>query len=172
MVGLSDVVLILSAGASIAVVVTALLVVLQLRQNTRLIEHAAREYRGNVAIAVLEKLTDESFARRRKAMHDASRILAEQGPAAFDDSIADLEARNFAFIYQILGTLTRSEVIEKDLAIRALGRLVVSDWRRFEPIQQHLMERYHQRIGSWDDFRWLAEQAEAYFERLEASVPR
>ena len=171
MVDLSTILLALSGGASIAIVVTAVLVVLQLRQNSRLIEHAAQQNRANVALAVMEKLTDETFARRRKAMHDASRRFTEAGAAGFDDTLADLEARNFAFIYQILGTLVRADVIEEDLVVRALGRLVIADWRFFEPISEHVKSRHGQRVGTWDDFRWLAGRSVAYFDRLEQAAP-
>jgi uncharacterized membrane protein YcjF (UPF0283 family) len=171
MVDVSDIVLALSAGASVAVVVTTVLVVLQLRQNSRLIEHAAREYRSNVALAVMEKITDESFPRRRKAMHDAARVLAEQGPAAFDDTLADLEARNFAFIYQFLGIMAQSGVVDEDLVVRSLGRLVISDWIHFEPIAKRVAERYGFRVGTWSEFRWLAREAEGYFAERERTAP-
>jgi hypothetical protein len=169
MVDLTDLVAILGAGASIAIVVTVLLVAFQLRQNARLIEHSAREYRASVALTILERLTDDSFARRRKSMHDASKLLVEQGPTGFDDTLADLEARNFAFIYQILGALTRSRVVDEDLVIRAMGRLVIADWQRFEPISRRVMERYHQRHGTWEDFEWLAERASLHYDALESA---
>jgi type II secretory pathway component PulJ len=171
MVDFSDIVLALSAGASIAVVVTAVLVVLQLRQNSRLLEHAAREYQSNVALAVMAKITDESFPRRRKAMHDAARVLTEQGPAAFDDSIADLEARNFAFIYQFLATMAQSGVVDEDLVVRSLGRLVISDWIHFQPIAKRIAERYGHRHGTWSEFQWLAREAERYFAERERAAP-
>jgi hypothetical protein len=167
----SEIVLALSASASIAVVITAVLVVLQLRQNSRLLEHAAKEYRANVAFGIFERLTDESFARRRKAMHDASRFLAEKGPSSFDDSLADLEARNFAYIYQILGALVRAQVIDEDLVVRALGRLITTDWTQFEPISKHLQQRYGFKVGTWVDFEWLAGRTREFVARRESAAP-
>ncbi|HEV2317046.1 MAG TPA: hypothetical protein VGV89_05680 [Thermoplasmata archaeon] len=170
MVDLGQVALVVNLGASVAVVVTVILVVLQLRQNSRLLEQASQEYRANVAFGILEKLTDESFPRRRKAMHDAARLLSERGPADFDDTSADLEARNFAFIYQIIGTLVRAGVIEEELVLRALGRLVVADWEHFQPISDRTRERYGFRISSWEDFRWLADRAKGYVAAREAAA--
>ncbi len=53
MVDFADIALSLNVGASVAIVITAILVILQLRQNARLIEHAARESRSNVALTIL-----------------------------------------------------------------------------------------------------------------------
>jgi hypothetical protein len=170
MVDLSAIVLVVNLGAAVAIVATVILVVLQLRQNSRLIEAASREYRANVAFGILEKLTDESFPRRRKAMHDAARLLAEKGPAEFDDTAADIEARNFGFIYQIIGTLVRLQVIEEELVLRALGRIVWADWERFQPIAERVRARYGFRVSSWDDFRWLADRARSYTDAREANL--
>jgi len=71
MVDLSVVTADLSAVSSIAIILGAVFVVFQLRQNARLIRTANFETKANISFSVLEKLTEESFARRRKSMHDA-----------------------------------------------------------------------------------------------------
>src|SRR5208282_4294894 len=97
----------LSAISSIAVILGAAFIVFQLRQNGRLIEASTKETKTNISLALLEKLTDESFARRRKRMYDAIRKYGANDWEGFDDSLDDFEARNFAYIYELIGQLTR-----------------------------------------------------------------
>ncbi len=65
MVDLSFLVNDLSAISSVAIILGAVFVVFQLRQNARLIRTANFETKANISFSVLEKLTEESFARRR-----------------------------------------------------------------------------------------------------------
>ena len=67
---LSSITNFLSAIGSVAVIAGAIFVVFQLRQNAKLIEATMHQNRSNIAFALLEKITDESFAVRRKKMHD------------------------------------------------------------------------------------------------------
>jgi hypothetical protein len=97
LVGLSSFASFLNAISSIAVILGAIFIVFQLRQNAKLIEATIRETRANASIALLEKITDESFARRRKAMRDAIKKYAALNWAGFDDTLEDYEARNFAY---------------------------------------------------------------------------
>ena len=66
MVDVSFLVSDLSAISSIAVILGAVFVVFQLRQNVRLIKTANFETKANMSFSVLEIVTEESFARRRK----------------------------------------------------------------------------------------------------------
>jgi hypothetical protein len=66
MVDLAPAVSYLSAISSVAVVAGAIFVVFQLRQNANLIRTANFERKSNMSFSVLEKITEESFARRRK----------------------------------------------------------------------------------------------------------
>ena len=71
MADLSWLISFLSAISSIAIILGAVFVVFQLRQNAKLIRTANLETKSNISFSVLEKITEESFARRRKNMHDA-----------------------------------------------------------------------------------------------------
>ena len=71
MVDLSFLVSDLSAISSLAVILGAVFVIFQLRQNARLIKAANFETKANMSFSVLEIITEESFARRRKNIHDA-----------------------------------------------------------------------------------------------------
>lgn len=61
---------ILSFISSIALIFTALFVVLQLRQNAKLIEAQVRQTQATVAFSIVEKITHESFARRRSRKYE------------------------------------------------------------------------------------------------------
>jgi hypothetical protein len=91
------------AISSIAVIAGAIFVVFQLRQNARLIQAALLENKANVSLALLEKITEESFAKRRKYMHDTVKKFSKLNWEGFDDSLDDFEARNFGYLYELIG---------------------------------------------------------------------
>jgi hypothetical protein len=75
-VDLSAVIQGLSAVSSVAVIFGAVFVIFQLRQNAKLIEATLLENKATSSITILEKITDESFARTRKSMHDSVKEYA------------------------------------------------------------------------------------------------
>jgi hypothetical protein len=145
----------LSAISSVAVIAGAFFIVFQLRQNASLIEATNRENRASTSIALLEKITNESFARRRKAMYDTVKKYAGADWKGFDDTLEDFEARNFGYTYELIGQLVRDGLIEMSVARNALHYIVVLDWDTFKPMAEHLVERY--KVNTWTNFEWLAE---------------
>jgi hypothetical protein len=135
-----------------------------------LIEATIRETRANASIALLEKITDESFARRRKAMRDAVKKYAALNWVGFDDTLEDYEARNFAYTYELNGQLAREGVIDLDMVRNALQYLVVFDWDAFAPLSKHLMKRYKVKVNAWGNFQWLAEETRRHLKRKEAQA--
>src|SRR5437763_15284764 len=141
MVDLSFLVSDLSAISSLAVILGAVFVVFQLRQNARLIKTANFETKANMSFSVLEIITEESFARRRKNMHDAIKKYSQIKWEGFDDSLEDCEARNFGYIYELIGELVREGIIDFAIASHSLRYLLVFDWDRFHPRVNPLKER-------------------------------
>jgi hypothetical protein len=164
MVDISFLVSDLSAISSIAVILGAVFVIFQLRQNARLIRTANFETKANMSFSVLELITEESFARRRKNMHDAIKKYSQINWEGFDDSLEDFEARNFGYIYELIGELVREGIIDLTIAIHSLRYLLVYDWQRFEPLVKHIMERYKVPVNPYDNFEWLAQQTRKYLE--------
>jgi len=164
MVDLSFLVSDLSAISSIAVILGAVFVIFQLRQNARLIKTANFETKANMSFSVLEIITEESFARRRKNMHDAIKKYSQINWEGFDDSLEDFEARNFGYIYELIGELVREGIIDFTIAIHSLRYLLVFDWQRFEPLVKHLMERYKVPVNPYENFEWLAQETRKYLE--------
>src|SRR3989454_4904457 len=164
MVDLAAVTADLSAVSSIAIILGAVFVVFQLRQNARLIRTANFETKANISFSVLEKLTEESFARRRKSMHDAVKKYSQINWEGFDDTLEDYEARNFGYIYELIGELVKEGIIDLTIAIHSLRYLLVFDWQRFEPLTKHLMERYEVPVNPYENFEWLAQETRKYLQ--------
>jgi len=174
MVNLSFLVSDLSAISSVAVILGAVFVIFQLRQNARLIRTANFETKANMSFSVLEIITEESFARRRKNMHDAIKKYRQINWEGFDDSLEDFEARNFGYIYELIGELVREGIIDLTIAIHSLRYLLVFDWQRFEPLTKHLMERYKVPVNPYNNFEWLANETRKYLEsqgRIDSGHP-
>jgi hypothetical protein len=161
-VDLSTLINFLSAISSIAVILGAIFVVFQLRQNAKLIQLTIRENRSNIALALLEKITDESFPVRRKKMHDVVRAAGANDWREFDGSLDDYEARNFAYIYELIGQLTRDGTVDITMIRNALQYLVVFDWDAFAPLSKHLMDVYKLNANPWGNFEWLADETRKY----------
>jgi len=164
MVDLSALTADLSAVSSIAIILGAVFVVFQLRQNARLIRTANFETKANISFSVLEKLTEESFARRRKSMHDAIKKYNQINWEGFDDTLEDYEARNFGYIYELIGELVKEGIIDLTVAVHSLRYLLVFDWQRFEPLTKHLMERYKVPVNPYENFEWLAQETRKYLQ--------
>ena len=162
MVDFTPLINLLSAVSSVSIILGAIFVVFQLRQNARLIKTANFETKANMSFSVMEKITEESFARRRKNMHDAVKKYSQVNWEGFDDSLEDFEARNFGYIYELIGELVREEIIDQTIAIHSLRYLIVYDWQRFEPLVKHLMERYKVPVNPYENFEWLAMQTQKF----------
>lgn len=159
MVSAADVVTLLSASSSIAIILGAVFVVLQMRQNAKLIEATLREERSNVALSLLERITDESFPRRRRRMFEILQKFKETNWADAFESEEDLEVRNFAYLYELIGLMVENDLVDLELVLDTLQYLVVRDWQVFEPHADWVRSRYKVPFDAWGRFRWLAEQA-------------
>jgi hypothetical protein len=164
MVDLSTVISYLSALSSVAVVLGAIFVVFQLRQNAKLIKTANFDTKAEMSFSVLEKITEESFARRRKNMHDAIKKYSQLDWEGFDDSLEDFEARNFGYIYELIGELVKEGIIDLTIAVHSLRYLIVYDWDRFQPLVKHLMERYKVPVNPYENFEWLATETRRFLQ--------
>ena len=80
----------------------------------------------------------------------------------FDDSLEDFEARNYGYIYELIGELVKEGIIDQTIAIHSLRYLIVSDWQAFEPLVKHLMERYKVPVNPYENFEWLALETQKF----------
>jgi hypothetical protein len=104
-------------------------------------------------------------------MYDSVKKGVANGGKAFDDSLEDFEARNFGYLYELIGQLAREGVIDMQMVKNALQYLVVFDWRTFEPLAKHLMDRYGVRMNNWGNFKWLADETLKEMQAREATLP-
>ena len=167
-IDLSSLVTFLSAISSIAVILGAIFVVFQLRQNSKLIELQVKQNHSIIGLALLDKLTDESFATRRKKMHDSIKAAVASNWEGFDDSLEDYEARDFAYIYELVGQLAREDIVDLDLLRSTFQYLVVWDWDAFSPFAKHFMERNKISVHPWQNFEWLAGENRKHMAKREA----
>jgi hypothetical protein len=154
-VSVSDVVTWLAAVSSLAVIVGVGFVVLQLRQNARLLEATLRQQRSDVTLSILERITDESFPRRREHMHRVLKQFAESDWKGAFETPDDFEVRNFAHIYDLIGVMAKHGFIDLDLLADVLQGVVIRDWSVFKPHVER-MRRDYGFYGAYTNFEWLA----------------
>lgn len=159
MVDVTTVIEILSASSSAAVVLSALFVLIQLRQNARLLQATLNQSKASFSLNVLEKITDESFPRRRARMFLTIQKFRETDWKDAFESQEDLEVRNFTYVYELLGQMARQEIVDLEMVLDSLQYIVVRDWQVFEPHAVYIRERYGVDFQAYANFEWLAKEA-------------
>ncbi len=177
MVSFADVANWLTVAGSIALILGALFIVLQLRQNNRLlgmnatlIETTLRQERSDVAIALLEHLTDHTFAHRRWRMHELVKRFAESNWNGVFESEEDFEVRHFVQIYELIGTMARRNVVDREIVLDSLQHQVIRDWEVFQPHLRMLAARYGVTADYFVSFEWLASESKQRFPASAATV--
>jgi hypothetical protein len=75
------------------------------------------------------------------------------------ESPEDLEVRNFAYLYELLGQMARQEIVDLEMVLDSLQYIVVRDWQVFEPHAQFIAKRYAVDFSAYSNFEWLAKEA-------------
>jgi len=169
-IDISQVTLFLSAVSSVAVIAGAVFVVFQLRQNARLIDAAAQSNKSAVAFSMIERIIDDSFVRRRKQVYDTIEKFGPKNWEGFLNTMEDLEARNYAYMFELFGQLVRDGIVEKETVMNALKYIVVTDWNRMEPMLRYLNKQFGLKLNPWGNFEWLAKETQEYLAQLEAKA--
>jgi hypothetical protein len=159
MVATTTIITILSASSSAAVVLSAIFILIQLRQNARLLRTTLNQSQATFSLTVLERITDESFPRRRARMFVALQKFRETEWKDAFESPEDLEIRNFAYLYELLGQMARSKIVDLEIVLDSLQLLVVRDWQLFEPHARYLAKEYGLEFTTYSNFEWLAKEA-------------
>jgi hypothetical protein len=155
---------ILTASSSAAVVVGAIFVLVQLRQNARLLEATLNQAQANFSLTILQRITDESFPRRRARMFVILQKFRETEWKEAFESPEDLEVRNFAYLYELLGQMARQKVVDLEIVLDSLQYIVVRDWQVFEPHASYISGQYKLDFNTYSNFKWLAEEARLHME--------
>ena len=168
---LSLIAVVLSAVCSVAVVAGLAFVVFQLRENARLTNATMQGNRLNVAFSILSRIIDDSFVRRRKNVYDTVQKYSPKNWADFIGTLEDFEARNYAYMFEMMGQLVRDDLIDGRTVMNTLKYIVVTDWKLLEPMIRFLNDAYKVRVNPWGNFEWLAKETEKYLISLEAGGP-
>jgi hypothetical protein len=156
--------------SSVAVIAGAAFIVVQLRQNSRLLESSARQDKKQAAVGLMQQLTDESYSRRRANFYRIIRERKDDKWSDFDDMPEDFEVRNFAYFYELYGQLVKDGWIDFSMVANMLQYTVVFDWRTFEPLDKHYSQRWGAKISPWRHFEWLSKKTEKYLSDRENSA--
>jgi hypothetical protein len=151
----------------IAVIAGTILVVLQLRVNSK-------QARARIAFDLIGKVIDSSFPARRHRLYEQAAKHSGGNWTDFDLSLEDFEVRNFANIYEQLGLLVRKGVVDLQDVLDALSAQPMADWHVFEPIRMHIIEESARAFPAlatnqpglesiyWPNFKWLAEESQKW----------
>jgi hypothetical protein len=169
---IGEVVTVLSAISSIAVIAGAGFIVVQLRQNASLLNASLRQEKKEAAFSMLEELTQESFAKRRANFYRMVKKYKEADWKDFDDSPDDFEIRNLAYFYELHGQLVRNGTIDFPMVADMLQNLVIYDWRTFEPVSEHIMKRWGLKVSPWHNFEWLAKKTQEHIAKRQSASDR
>jgi hypothetical protein len=170
---LSEITFILGAISSAAVIAGAIFIVFQLRQNAKLIEATLAQNRNDAAFNILDRLTQEGAARRRKQLHDISQTRTRNGWDGYFGSLEDFEIRSFAYQYELIGQFVREGIVDLDLVTHMMSYGIVADWLAFRPIAEHLNSRFEAKTSPWIHFQWLADKCREHLDSAahEAETP-
>jgi hypothetical protein len=167
MVDASTILEYLSAASTLAVILGLPFVLLQMRQNTRVIEAANRQVevgmqqtRTSVFLSLAERISDRDFVMQRREIRQIVARHRKEGWEEFSESADAFEVRAFAGIYESAGTLARLGMIDEDSLVQSIGYLLLSDWRAVEPALHEFENVW--KIAPYPNFRRLAEASERH----------
>jgi len=109
--------------------------------------------------------------RRRKNMYDTVKKYSEKSWEGLLGTLEDLEARNYAYMFELFGQLVRDGIIDKKTIMNALKYIVVVDWKTMEPMLRYLTKSFGITINPWANFEWLANETEAYLGTIGQNAP-
>jgi hypothetical protein len=171
MADLTTLIQVLSAASTIAIILGVPFIVLQLKQNARILQASNRQVevmihqtRSQVMLNIAERLSDRSYVLSRKVVRDLVSKYTATDWEGFHESTDAFEIRAFAAIYEASATMARLGIIDENTLKQALGYWVVSDWRAIEPAVRRLEGLWG--VPAYPNFRWLAESSEAYLRSI------
>jgi len=179
MVDLSTILEALSGASTIAVILGIPFIILQMRQNARMVEAAnrqselvARQNRSQVLLNLSEHMTNRDFVLQRKAARDIVEKYSQQGWSSFVNSVDGFEIRAMAIQYESAALMVKLDLIDEATLVDALGFTIVVDWQALSPAIAEF-EKEWGTGNAFPHFRRLAERAAAVWApRMSMSAPR
>ncbi len=172
----SFIVTVLNGVSAIAVVLGVAFVVLQLRQNNRLIEATNRQVEANflqarsgILLSIVERLTDDSFAFKRKEVRDIVKKYKPVNWEGFLDSADDFTVRAFASFYEYTAFMAKKGIVELETLQEMLGHRIDFDWEALAPVAEYYREAWGLKF-LWFNFEWMARETKGFLERREREL--
>jgi hypothetical protein len=167
----------LSGASTIAVILGIPFIVLQMRQNARMVATANRQTelvalqnRSQVLLNIAERMTDHDFILQRKAVRDIVTKYSQQGWGTFIDSVDGFEVRAFAVQYEATAMMVKLGLIDESTLIETLGFTIVVDWIALRPALAAFEKEWG--LMTFPHFRNLAARAQAYWRTQGGMTPR
>ncbi len=167
MVDLTTFIQVLGAASTVAVILGIPFIVLQMRQNSKMVETSNRQVdvmihqtRSQVFLNIAERLSARDYVMQRKTVRDIVAKYEATRWQGFPDSADAFEVRSFAATYEASATMAKVGIIDEGTLQEALGYWVVSDWKAILPAVKQLELSWG--VPAYPNFRWLAESTENY----------
>ncbi|MGI0131084.1 MAG: DUF4760 domain-containing protein [Thermoplasmata archaeon] len=168
MVDVGSILEVLSGASTIAVILGIPFIVLQMRQNARMVTAANRQAellafqnRAQVLLNIAEHLTDHDFILARKAVRDIVAQRNASGWEGFVDSVEGFELRAFATQYESAAVMTKLGLIDQRTLVETLGPIIVVDWAAIRPALTAFEKVWGS--GTFPNFRLLADASERHW---------
>lgn len=176
MVDITTIAQALSAASTIAIILGIPFILLQMRQNARMIEAANRQAelvaaqnRSQVMLNIAEHMTNPDFIRQRKVVRDIIARRVREGWDGFFESADGFELRAFAVQYESAALMARLGLISREMLIEALGFTIAVDWIALGPALKEFERAWGQ--FTFPNFQALAAEAERYWHAKGAKSP-
>jgi len=117
-----------------------------------LINATIQANRSTIEFSILERIIDDAFVRRRKNMYDIVKKYQAVNWQGFIGTIEDFEARNYAYMFELLGQLVKESIIDLKTVMNALKYIVVVDWATMAPMLNYLNGEYKLKIDPLGKF--------------------
>jgi hypothetical protein len=176
MVDVSSILQVLSGASTIAVILGIPFILLQMRQNARMLETANRQTelvalqnRSQVLLNLAEHMTDHDFIMARKEVRDIIATHTTSGWDGFVNSTDGFEVRAFAVQYESAAIMAKLGLIDEATLMQTLGFTIVVDWMALRPA----LAVFETAWGpmTFPNFRELAEHSERYWRERGARLP-
>ncbi|MCI4319839.1 MAG: hypothetical protein L3K23_06895 [Thermoplasmata archaeon] len=167
MVDLTTFVQVLGAASTVSVILGVPFILLQMRQNARLVATSNRQVevmiaqtRSQVFLNIAERLSTREYVLQRKIVRDIVAKYTAVRWEGFLDSSDAFEIRAFAATYEASATMAKIGLIDEPTLQQALGYWLVSDWNAILPAVHQFESSWG--VPAYPNFRWLAEGTERY----------
>jgi hypothetical protein len=165
---LSELIQVLSAMSSLAVIAGVVFVVFQLRQNAKLIEASNRQLeisnrqveasiqqnRQQVLLSLVDRYTTDAYNFRRRTVREIIRKYSGSGWKDYLESNDDFEVRALLNQYESTGFLAKSGIVDVKTLREGLGLVIEYDWNVLQPAVVYYGDIFKR--AAFPNFEWLA----------------